>query len=340
VPQGTYYPSSTLVSSGRSLVARALRFEGHAGLPIRLNEHKGSALRGALFHALRGRPGTGGGFCVRRELPSCHPCDLHPTCPISAFVAPVQEDSQRGIDPPRPFTVEPPLDGQTYYPAGAPFHFGLTLFGDAIQLLPYVIHAVRDLERTGIGQIQRTDHGQIFRGTFVLDRIVEYNPVTGEERALWDQTVPRVRSPELLVRDEQVERSTQRLVGLDHLSLELLTPLRLIQSGRLVRRLAFRVLLHRLIERYCALAGQEVDTRPFWPVLEGADAVSVAEDRTHWVELESYSTRRQAHTPLSGLVGQITFSGEMALFLPWVIWGQITHVGKETTKGNGWYRLR
>jgi hypothetical protein len=46
--------------------------------------------------------------------------------------------------------------------------------------------------------------------------------------------------------------------------------------------------------------------------------------------------------PLSGLVGEITFEAEpeqLAGFLPWLVWGEIAHAGKDVTKGNGWYRL-
>lgn len=106
-----------------------------------------------------------------------------------------------------------------------------------------------------------------------------------------------------------------------------------------MRRIAFQPLLHRLVERRLALAGGEFDTRPYWPLLERAAAVRSEADGTRWVELDSYSTRRNARAPLSGLVGRVTFSGDLSPFLPWLVWGQMTHVGKEATKGNGWYRL-
>jgi hypothetical protein len=37
------------------------------------------------------------------------------------------------------------------------------------------------------------------------------------------------------------------------------------------------------------------------------------------------------------LVGRITFEGELAPFLPWLMWGEVVHGGKDATKG--WYRL-
>ncbi len=60
-----------------------------------------------------------------------------------------------------------------------------------------------------------------------------------------------------------------------------------------------------------ALAGRDVDIRPFWPLLEQGEAVAAREDRTRWVELDSYSTHRNAHAPLSGLVGRVILQGDL-----------------------------
>lgn len=67
--------------------------------------------------------------------------------------------------------------------------------------------------------------------------------------------------------------------------------------------------------------------------------MKVEADSTRWVELDSYSTRRNARAPLSGLVGRVTFCGDLAPFMRLLVWGHVMHVGKETTKGNGWYKI-
>lgn len=322
-----------------SLTAHVLRFEGHVVHPLLLNEHKGSAIRGALFHALRGRPEWGGGFCVRQELTSCHPCDLHTVCPISALVATVRDAGPRGIDPPRPFTIEPPLSDRTRYAAGEPFAFGLTLFGAGRALLPYVVSAVRDLQRHGFGQTTPNRSGRMARGTFALERIQAVNPLTGVTQSLLEPGAQSLTTPTLTVTCEDVVAASHRLSA-PTVELDLLTPLRLIDRGQLVHRIAVRPLIQRLIERCLVLAGKEVDVRPYWPLLEQAEAIAVREDRTRWVELDSYSTRRNAHAPLSGLVGRVILQGDLQPFLPWLVWGQVVHAGKETTKGNGWYVLR
>jgi hypothetical protein len=318
------------------LTALQLRFETIVERPVVLNEHKGSAIRGALFHALRGRPGTDRGFCLRKELTSCVPCELHAVCPISALVATVRPNGARGVDPPRPFTIEPPLAPQTRFERDERFTFGVTLFGSAAELLPYVVTAAKELHTMGIGQGGTREGG---RGSLRLRRIWALHPVTGEAEELMAPGAVTVRTPTLQMSDRDVPRAVSSLGLNGRAALELLTPTRLTEGGRLVQQVTFGPLLHRLIERRLALAGVEADARPYWPLLEQAAAIEVAEDETRWVELDSYSTRRNAHAPLSGLVGRVTFAGDLGPFLPWLVWGAVMHVGKEATKGNGWYRL-
>lgn len=74
-------------------------------------------------------------------------------------------------------------------------------------------------------------------------------------------------------------------------------------------------------------------------LLERSREVSVIQDDTYWVDLSSYSRRRNARTPVGGLMGAIVFSGNIEDFLPLLVWGQFTHIGKDATRGNGWYSL-
>src|SRR5207302_1511378 len=99
------------------------------------------------------------------------------------------------------------------------------------------------------------------------------------------------------VTDVDVSRAASASGPCGRVTLEFLTPVRLTEGGQLVRKIAFRPLLHRLIERRLALAGIEPDTRAFWPLLQQAAGIEVGADDTRWVELDSYSTRRDAHAP-------------------------------------------
>jgi hypothetical protein len=126
------------------------------------------------------------------------------------------------------------------------------------------------------------------------------------------------------------------------LAIRFLTPTRLVDGGRLVRRPDFRILMQRLLERLSALTRQFCDTPlalDFGGLIHQAEAVQLVADNTRWVELESYSTRLGRATPLGGFIGEATFAGDLAPFLPWLLWGQFTHVGKDAVKGNGLYQV-
>ena len=85
--------------------------------------------------------------------------------------------------------------------------------------------------------------------------------------------------------------------------------------------------------------GRGIGTRLVRQVMAQAEAVRVVRDETRWVELASYSTRLGRTTPLGGLMGRVTFGGDLSPFAAWLVWGQFTHVGKDAVKGNGWYQL-
>ena len=119
----------------QSFTAHRLRFVADVKTPVLLNEHQGSALRGALFHALRNQ------FCMNKTVTSCQPCLLHAGCPVSFLLATVDDQASRGADVPRPYTIEPPLDGQIAYQPGQTITFGLTLFARARDLFPYIVMA-------------------------------------------------------------------------------------------------------------------------------------------------------------------------------------------------------
>jgi hypothetical protein len=328
--------------------AHRLRFVGEVQTTIELNEHQGSAIRGALFNVLRRN------FCLEQHFTSCQPCPLHASCPVSFLLATVDDAAQRGADLPRPYTIEPPLGATPYYAPGDRLEFGLTMFARALNLFPYLVVAATALQRDGIGRKVETNRWQ--RGTFILREIWAENPLTGQRQAVLQAKDPLVNVPDIPITHEQILDTVRGYMDRGYesgvhttsptptsLTLHFLTPTRLVDQGRLVPRPVFRVVMQRLFERLSALARAYSDTPlelDFHALLQQAEQVHLVEDDTHWVELDSYSTRRQTHTPMGGFIGQATYIGPIAAFLPWLLWGQFTHVGKDAVKGNGWYEIR
>ena len=60
---------------------------------------------------------------------------------------------------------------------------------------------------------------------------------------------------------------------------------------------------------------------------------------TTWADVSSYSRRQGKSTPIGGLMGEITFAGNLQPLLPLLASGVVLQVGKDTTKGNGVYTM-
>jgi hypothetical protein len=329
--------------------AHRLRFATEVQSPVELNEHQGSAIRGALFHALRNR------FCGNREAAECATCPLVAPCPVATLVSTLRPDSSRGRDVPRPYTIQPPLPGTGGHPVhagdrcffrytpGESLDFGLTLYARALDLFPYVVLAVNEFERGGIGRRVEQEGGQWQRGTLAVCRAWAENPLTGECQPVFDGAERMVHVPDVPVTHTQVLQSA--LPGAT-ITLRFLTPTRIVEGGRLIkpRRFRFQPLFQRLMERLEALS-LEFSTTPLCfddprGLIEAAGHVRVVENCLVWEELYSYSTRRRASSPTSGLLGSVRLQADdWSPFWSWLVWGWFVQVGKDTVKGNGLYKL-
>lgn len=312
-----------------TLIAHRLRVLCRAVTPMVLPPVRGPVLRGALVQALLAD------FCPVTGGDACGSAGMAALCPVCALIATAEEGGQHGTEAPRPFTVEPPLGSNGTLAAGDPFEFSLTLFGDAVALLPYLLAGVSRMGMAGIGD------RRVAPGRFVAREVWAVEPLRGCQHRLASDDEATIRMPDLPITHAAALQRAGRLPR-DVITLELLTPLRLVVDGKLVHALTFDALLRRLLRRLDQLTrgttGRGLEL-PFTQLVEAAGAVRVARDETRWLDVSSHSSRTGRSTPIGGLVGRVTFVGELGPFLPWLVWGEIAHVGKDATKGNGWYRL-
>lgn len=317
-----------------TLSAHQLRIRATATGPLELHAHTGASLRGAFFGALWGR------FCVNQAAPTCASCPLVHVCPVSTLVAPLRDEGGRGQDVPRPYTMRPPVHHGRSFAPGDAFEFGLTLFGQAATLFPYVAMSLHEMGRHGVGK--RVAENDWERGRFVIESVAALNPLSGETHLVQAAGSPRISVPELPITWADAVAYAATL-PIDRLTLRFTTPLRLIEHKQLVKRPVLRPLVQRLTERHDALC-REYGGIPFslderTHLLAMADAAILSANRTHWVDLDSYSRRQHKRTPIGGFVGEAVYSGELAPLLPLLVWGSVIQAGKDTTKGNGVYEV-
>jgi hypothetical protein len=187
-------------------------------------------------------------------------------------------------------------------------------------------------------------NGHFRRGTLRLEAIEAYHPLDGRSQSVLRPGEQMVQTPGIPVTHEDVLAAAAALSGRPDLTLEFLSPLRLVDRGELVHRLTFRPFFQRLLERLTLLCTHFAGQEPPYDahdLIARADAVRPVADETWWVDLSSFSSRQGRPTPIGGLVGSATFAADdWQPFLPWLVWGQVVHVGKDAVKGNGWYRVR
>ena len=339
----------------QNFTAHRLRFVTEVQSTIELNEHQGSAIRGSLFHAMRRR------FCGNRKADECAACPLVAACPVATLVSTLKPGSVRGRDVPRPFTVQPPLPGEGGHPVedergrlffryrqGERFEFGLTLYAQALQLFPYVVLTAKTFEEGGIGRRVERDDGRWRRGVLTIREVWAENPLTGERQPVIESGDDMVQIPDAPITHAQVCKFASMQVGKSasgRVAIRFLTPTRIIERGRLLKphQFRFKPLFQRLLDRLEALSRDFSDTKlevDFPALVKAAEGVRVVDNRLWWEELRSYSTRQRKDTPTSGLLGTVELEADdWRPFLRWLVWGQFVHVGKDATKGNGWYEL-
>ena len=313
----------------QNFLACRLSFNCVAASNMVLPRNKGSVLRGAFFGALRRD------FCLNNTASSCPTCPAAEMCPVSRLAATVDKENPRGEEIVRPFALEPIVSDATQYGQGELFSFGITLLGKTLTLFPYTVLAIQRMGELGMG------NRKLAPGLFSLREVTVSNPLLSVEKSIFDHESKLVKVPDVAITHNDVLRYSAALPQ-DRVRLRLMTPLRLVMDGKLVHRLTLQALMRRLLRRLTDLHSYFCDEKlelDFHGLLEKAEHVKVAEDRTYWVDLSSYSRRRQASTPIGGLVGEISFAGELQDFLPFLVWGQFTHAGKDVTKGNGWYEI-
>jgi len=322
--------------------ATHFRFEVEAITPLTFHPYTGSALRGALVSALQEH------FCPdsRSETDPAHQA----VCPACWLLS---HESEKG-DSRRPYAIEPLLTGNqaeaVHFEPGQRFQFGLSLFGQAVQLFPYLVLAVPQMGRQGVGLKMQDDQGRWRRGRFALKRIEEVNPLINVRRALLGEGAQMVNTPQHPVTWPQVQTAgraiAERLTGHDgRLGLHFLTPTRIVRDKKLVHKPEFLPFFQRLLERINRLQqsfGGVSESPPWDDLLALARQAQLVEDRTEWWDVWGHSQRLGRSQTLGGFIGQTRYQASDEVWvglLPWLIWGMSTHVGKNAVKGSGWYRL-
>lgn len=300
---------------------------------LRLPPYKGSVLRGGFGHVFRKVA------CIARGG-ECPPCVLKAVCPYAyIFETPPPSDSlilRKYPHAPHPFVIEPPLDAATIYEPGTSLTFGLVLIGKAIDYLPYFVYAFDQLGRIGLGMDRGTFRLAEVRGEAGSGEAGAWRPIYSGDRKILSNGF-LVHTGRDVVNAHEHDHSFSKEV-----TLQLLTPMRLRFDEALVNHLDFHVLIRNLLRRLSALSyfhcGHQLDL-DFRGLIARAEQITTEKTELHWADWHRYSNRQKRKIQMGGLIGQVTYSGPLAEFLPLLRLGELVHIGKGTVFGLGKYHM-
>lgn len=284
-------------------------------------------LRGAFGHALKST------VCALPQEPLCSACRLRHDCAYAQiFETPIEKSEARAAAPflagvttaPHPYLFEP-RSRAAELPAGGELSFDLILFGRAIGYQWRALFAIEAMARAGLGA---------GRASFALARVAAEAEsgawVTLFSDGGW-QTFEQLAG-------RQLPNSPLPGDGRS-LHLEVLSPLRLQDRGRIVpprdpRALAFAA-IRRLLELAHFHAPDPVIDWTFRPLLDAASRVRFVGPALRFEDLARYSQRQDRHVQLGGFVGILNLEGDLVPLGPLLRAAEVIHLGKGAVFGLG-----
>jgi hypothetical protein len=293
---------------------------------------KGALLRGGFGHAFQRAA------CPQTCWGHAEHCAMSTLCPYRwVFETPHPPDVphlHNLRDVPRPFVIEPPLDGRTRYAAGDALEFALILIGRGTEYLPYFLFGFEHLGRLGLGK---------HRARARLERVEALRP--------W-QPVGQV-----IYQDERVLSSAEQVSTLDSTALEqraatlpadlrlvLRTPMRVKTQGAFLQRIDLSALVQTICWRLNALSvfhGAGPWAVDYRPLVEHARHVALEQEQVRWQDWSRTSTRGGSaqKMTLGGLLGSVVLRDVPAELRTVLLAGSLVHVGKACVFGHGGYAV-
>ena len=293
-----------------------------------LPPYKGAVFRGALDNSFRR-------IACSMDRSCCEECELSSNCLYAAVFHPSPPDTfadaKKFSAQPPPYVLNPPASGKRIFHPGERTSFDLVLVGKARDYLPYFLFAFDQIGRRGLGPE---------RGKFSVEKVELLK--AGRAYCIYRENDRYLRTPaELESGPADGDRfETPESGSVPFLAIELETPLRLKQKGRLATRLDFSLFFTSLSRRIDLLSRfyGSGDRPELSDLRQKAETVVTCKDETFWYDWPRYSTRQKTLMKLGGLRGKIEFKDVPCEFVPWIRMGEHINVGQGTTFGLGKYR--
>jgi len=280
----------------------------------------GNAFRGAFGHIFRR-------IACRPECANVKSCEIRGRCAYANLFEPAYLDGPSGLrDAPRPFVIRAhALDGRSFRPADL-FSLDLHIFDLHEPAVACFVSAFQELIHEGIG-VQR---GRI--------RLLQVSSLDAERRA-----AARIYGAGEFVTNHPPDCIALSLDPWDHprdrpVTLRFVTPTELKGSGAILRGAPFGVVLARARDRIAALHqlyGDGPLDLDFRGMNQRAAEIETVSSSLRWESHQRRSSRTHQTHALGGFVGEASYAGDLAEFLPFLHAAYWTGIGRQTVWGKG-----
>lgn len=226
-----------------------------------------------------------------------------------------------------PYVLIPPLTEQKLLSPGSTFTFTLVLIGEYTRALPYFVFTFKEMGEKGIGKFtSSTSGGAGGRGNYKITNICQ------NDKNIWhnDKLDYEVDSFSFNKSEGQINSIT----------LSFLTPFRLQRKGQLVHNPNFKEIFLSALRRAELLNYYYSDTRiddiiDIPNLIKKSETIKETENSLSVYEWQRYSGRQKTKLKMDGVVGDVTYEGDLGDFVPFFRFAEIFSIGKNTVFGLG-----
>ena len=260
-----------------------------------LPPYLGSTLRGAIGHVLR------------NDTEACH------------YLYDNRRLDKKRQEVLNPYIIVPPMIGKKLFYKNDILNFDIMFLGDGAKYAKNVIDALSSQGGLRLG---------VRRNKFIFDKAVHKT----DQRVIWqDRTFYQAAI-------RKIPLVYKTLDNVESVTIKFLTPLRRRRNNELLKDVDFSSIIRNITYRIESLTGRYggwVDTEKMEHIQKLSSKIITTKKDIELVNMERYSNRTNEKMDFGGLMGSMSFHGDLSLFVPWLYAAQILHIGGNTTFGMG-----
>lgn len=260
-----------------------------------LPAYLGSTLRGAIGHVLR------------NDTEACH------------YLYDNRRLDKKRKEVLNPYIIVPPMIGKKLFHKNDVLNFDIMFLGDGAKYAKNVIDALNSQGGLRLG---------VRRNKFIFDKVVHKT----DQRVIWQNRTFYQAAM------RKIPLVYKTLDNVESVTIKFITPLRRRRNNELLKDVDFSSIIRNITYRIKSLTeryGGLVDTEEIEHIHKLSSKINTTKKDIELVNMERYSNRTKEKMDFGGLMGSMSFYGDLSLFVPWLYAAQILHIGGNTTFGMG-----